>query len=330
MSVSTLARPPEESAARTHSTQPAKRPKTTGRDILLALLGRVLNPLDLFRALRLQWNRKAHKHAYDDAQLALYSKILPGDFLHFGYFDQPDVPPEEMRLADITRAQQRYADLLIERVGNPNQPVLDVGCGMGGLSRMLLARGYTPVALTPDRLQVTHIKATIPIDVIAKKFERLDPAGYLRRFGTIYTSESLQYLKLDQSLPILESILAPGGQWIVCDYFRLQRSSDRSCHVWSEFTEKVAAAGWKISLERDITPHVLPTLAYINMWASRFGVPFMQFGFLRLRRKNPGLHHLAARALASLENLVRENIAVIDPECFAREKRYMLLVLERA
>lgn len=313
--------------------RPKPKPKKiSAGNVIGAFLRRAINPLQLWRAISLQWNRKAHHHTYDDAQLALYSKMLPGEFLHFGYFDQTDILPEETRLADITRAQQRYADLLLELVGKKEEPVLDVGCGMGGLSRMLLARGYQPTALTPDRLQVSHIQASMPqVPVIRTKFECLNPAEYAHRFGTVYTSESLQYLKLDGALPIMESILAPGGRWVACDFFHIHPCEEsRSGHVWDEFVSRITAAGWKISFQRDITPNILPTLGYINMWASRFGIPLIQFGFLRLRRKQPGLHHLIANSLDLLEAIAQQNIAVIDPVLFASEKRYIMLVIERA
>ena len=299
--------------------------------VFRAFLGRVFNPRDLWTATQLWWNRKAHRHTYDNAQLALYSRILPGDFLHFGYFDQTDLLPEETRLADVTRAQQKYADLLLELIGNRDQPVLDVGCGMGGLSRMLLERGFQPTAITPDRLQVAHIKATLPqVPIVRTKFENLDPAAYAGRFGTVYTSESLQYLKLDAALPLLKSVLAPGGKWVACDFFHIRPSRERACHHWEEFVEKVTAGGWKITYQRDITANVLPTLRYIHMWAERFGIPLMQFSVMRLRRKQPGLHHLMAKSFNLLEAMAGQKLATIDPVLFAREKRYMMLVMERA
>ena len=150
------------------------------------------------------------------------------------------------------------------------------------------------------------------------------------RYGTVYTAESLQYLKLDQALPVLESVLRPGGRWVACDFFHARPSADRSCHEWDAFAARLPAAGWKIAYQRDITAHVLPTLAYAHMWATRFGMPLMNFAFLRLRRKQPGLHHLLARVLGMLESAAQANVDLIDPRRFAADKRYMLLVMQRA
>ena len=92
----------------------------------------------------MQWNRKATKRLYDDHRLELYNKILPSDFLHYGFFDDAEIAPEAMSLSSITQGQTRYAELLIDLAGSAADPVLDIGCGMGGLSRMLHDRHFTP------------------------------------------------------------------------------------------------------------------------------------------------------------------------------------------
>jgi MPBQ/MSBQ methyltransferase len=292
---------------------------------------RVLNPRQIATAVKLQIKRKAHRHVYDDAQLALYAKVLPSEFLHFGYFDDPQIKPDDTSLSDVVRAQNRYAELVLEQAGDPAHPVLDIGCGMGGLCRMLLARNYTPTALTPDRLQVAHIQATLPgVTVMRGKLEDLKTGGMEHQFGTLITAESLQYLKLHKALPVLSTLIRPGGRWVACDFFHSRPSEDRACHVWDDFVSKLAESGWKLAYQRDITPHVLPTLAYIHMWATRFGIPLMEFSFLRLRRKQPALHHLLAGALDQLTDLAQKNIDVIDPHQFAAGKKYMLLAMERA
>ena len=326
-----LVHPYTTSAAPAPSHHKPKREKLRWTTFAGSFLGRALSPGHLVKAARLQKGRKAHRHTYDDAQLALYSQILPSDFLHYGYFDDPSRRPEEISLSDVTRAQTRYAELLLELAGDPAAPVLDIGCGMGGLCRMLKMRGFAPTALTPDRLQASHVKSTMPdVPVIRCKLEDLPAETHRGQFGTIITSESLQYLKLPRALPILQTVLRPGGRWIGCDYFHSGPSDDRSCHVWDEFVSQATAAGWRITSQREITPHILPTLAFIHMWATRFGTPLMQFAFLRLRRKQPAIHHLAGGVLELLEKLAEKNISLIDPAQFAAGKQYMLFALERA
>jgi len=294
-------------------------------------LSRALHPGHLWRAAVLQRNRKRDSRSHDDVQLKLYSEMLPGDFLHFGYFEDVDRLPEDMSLNEIAAAQNRYAELVLDQVVCRESPVLDVGCGMGGLCRMMLDRGMNPVALTPDRLQVAHVSRRFPgIQVIKSKFEKLPVADHVARYGTVITSESLQYLKLDQALPLLEQVLKPGGRWIACDYFYRQPTEEKSCHQWDAFNEKLTAAGWRVTHQREITPNVVPTLRYVHMWATRFGIPLMQFVFVKFRKKNPGLHYVFENVLAMLQKLADENLPTIDPVAFAERHKYMLLVMERA
>ena len=305
--------------------------KIRGRALLRSFLGRALHPQHLWRAFRLHRGRKAHQRVDDDAQLALYAQILPSDFLHYGYFSDPGRMPEDIALSELAHAQTRYAELLLELACDNELPALDIGCGMGGLSRMLRDRGYKVTALTPDRLQAAHVRAELPdVEVIHSKFEQLDAAAHEHQYGTVFTSESLQYLKLDQALPILDKIVAPGGRWVACDFFQRQLCEERGGHLWETFAAQVERHGWRIASQRDITPHILPTLRYVHMWAHRFGVPLMHFGFLRLRRKQPALHHLLEPTLDSLEAVAANNLRLIDPIRFAEHKRYLLLTLERA
>ena len=297
---------------------------------VLNVMGRLVHPVHLWRAVQFQRNRKRDSRSHDDVQLELYSKMLPGDFLHYGYFDDTDRRPEDMSLTEIAAAQNRYAERLLDHVVCRESPVLDVGCGMGGLCRMMLDRGLTPVELTPDRLQVSHVSRRFPdTQVIKTKFEKLPVADHVARYGTVITAESLQYLKLDQALPILQQILKPGGRWIACDYFFRKPTHERSCHVWETFEKRLADAGWRITYREDMTPHVLPTLRYIHMWATRFGIPLMQFAFVKFRKKQPGLHYIFQNVLEGLQELADTNLPTIDPTVFSERHQYMLLVMER-
>ena len=299
--------------------------------IAKAVLGRAAHPGHLWRAVNLQRNRKRDSRSLEDIQLKLFSELLPSDFLHFGFFENPDVLPEEMALNHVVQAQNRYAELLLDHVTDSASPVLDVGCGMGGLCRMLLERGMTPVALTPDRLQVGYLGNKYPgVRVIHGKFEQISESEQARIYGTVITSESLQYLKLDRALPVLDRMLKPGGRWIASDFFYRNPTNERSCPVWGDFTARLAATGWKITYQHDITQHVLPTLKFVHMWATRFGIPLMKFTFHKLRRKQPGLHHILHDALSSLEEFAEHGIEQVDAVAFAQKHQYMLLVMERA
>jgi hypothetical protein len=162
------------------------------------------------------------------------------------------------------------------------------------------------------------------------RFEEIDVSANKERFGTVITSESLQYLDQDISLQMIKELLKPNGRWIACDYFRVGDAAEKSGHLWPVFEEKLNKYGLKITSERDITPHILPTIGYVNMWATQIGLPVKDFIVGKLKVKNPGLHYALEGGLPQIEEKIDKNLKTIDPEEFASKKKYMLLVIEKA
>jgi|688.fasta_scaffold198030_3 cyclopropane fatty-acyl-phospholipid synthase-like methyltransferase len=298
--------------------------------ILSKILRRFILPNHLAKVISLQRNRKKHQRVYDDAQLKLYAEILPGDFLHYGYFDNPDIEPREMSLNDISRAQQNYGLQLIQLIEDKKSPVLDIGCGMGGFIALMQKSGLNPTALTPDINQAKHIREKYHgVPLLEMKFEDLDAVQYNNYFGTVITSESLQYLKLDFSIPLIDKILMKEGKWIACDYFKHSEKGEKSGHNWEYFLQSLSEYGFKISYQRDITQNVLPTIAYAQMWATEIGMPLKDFILGKVAVKAPGIFYALEDALPEVEAKIQKNIETITPEIFAANKRYVLMVIER-
>lgn len=230
----------------------------------------------------------------------------------------------------IYRAQFRYAELILEKVADRDSPVLDVGCGMGGLIKLMLDKGLSPVALSPDKNQINYIKSKYArVPVIESRFEDIPPEEQTNRYGTVITSESLQYLKLDAVLPLLEKLLKPGGRWIACDYFRIGEAREKSGHRWDDFEQHILSSGWTFVHQQDITLNVLPTISYAYMWGNNIARPVLDFALEKLQTKHPGAHYLLEEAIDEINEKVDRNLEVVNPEIFAAHKRYMLLVMEK-
>jgi len=186
----------------------AERRKLRFGRMIGSILRRSLLPHHVVRVISRSRRKGKHEAVYDfgkqmeyvhgkeltvfnDPQLQLYTRILPDDFLHYGYFDDPRTAPESISLEDIRRAQTRYSERVLEHVVDTSAPVLDVGAGMGGMVRMLAEKGFSPTALTPDRHQVQYIETTYPdVPVIEGRFHEVGWAKYERHFGTVITAES--------------------------------------------------------------------------------------------------------------------------------------------
>lgn len=269
--------------------------------------------------------RSVHDPA-DDLELALYGAIFGNNFLHYGYFPQPPIDAESISLADLKRAMDAYATLLVERV-RAGERVLDVGCGMGGLLALLDAAGARPTGVTPNIAHAAHIRARWPhIPLIEGEFERIDAARIAPRFDVIINAESFQYIDPDAGMRNVRALLAPGGRWIVIDYFRLSADAkNKSGHLLAVFEAALARHGLAVAERVDVTENMLPTLAYGRLLATRFALPLARFASEKFFRRRPLAAYLFQPTVRAKLDAVR--LDTLDPDVFRREKRYLLFTL---
>ena len=320
-------------------------PRLTGSWILREILGRALLPHHVVRWIR---RRRMHRRVptvHSDAQLRLYNRMLPGDFLHYGYFEDPEVAPERIGFDDLRRAQLRYAEKLAALIDRPDRPVLDAGSGMGGMLGLLRSTGHDVTGLTPDRFQIDHIRSTYPgIPVLHCRFEDLAGDRFRDRFrahfGTIIHSESLQYMHPEGVFAVLGQIPGSNWQWIVADYFRRgdgegwrapRRDSVNNRSGWhlEDFRARLRESGFEIVHEEDITAHVLPTLGFARLLADRIGVPALDFAHDKMRAKTPALHYVVERVAERVREAAVRSASVLDPATFAAEKQYLIMSIRR-
>ena len=304
--------------------------KLTASFVAKSIASRLIFPSNWSPLLQRLRQPRVRGKAADDASLKLYGQVLPGGFLNYGYHEDPSLAPERMCLGDIEKAQVRYGERLVKLVVDRENRVLDSGCGMGGLTGLLLREGLKPTALTPNHTQIRRVRADYPaVPIIEGKLEQIPLPEYRHAFGTVITAESFMYVNLAHGLAVMEQILRPGGRWILCDYFRVETAAHKSGHRWTDFTTALQRTGWRIVSMEDITANVLPTIAFVHMWGSRYGLPLMQFATERLQRKHPALHYLLQDIVSKVQLQIQENLDIVDPVIFTREKKYVTLVIER-
>ncbi|MFI5221547.1 MAG: SAM-dependent methyltransferase [Bacteroidia bacterium] len=288
----------------------------------------LLNPFKWIRANRLARQDSGYDKSSSDMELSLYSKILKNDMLHYGYFENPEISTDEISISQLENAQIKYAENIIDQLPHPSGNILDVGCGMGGLSAMLKKKGHSVEAVTPNKRQVNYIKQKYPeIPVHQFRFEDFNSD---KKFKTIINSESLQYINLKTAFAKVDSLTLPDSRWIIVDYFRLNDSGiNKSAHLFEDFIKAVNESKWKIIYEKEITQNVLPTLRMINLYVERFILPVKEYGWNKLRYKKGWLYYLLDDLRDSVDKKFTKELASVDPEKFLREKKYVMFVLEK-
>ena len=116
---------------------------------------------------------------------------------------------------------------------------------------------------------------------------------------------------------------------MACDYFKKGEAGEKSGHNWELFNQKLNEQGFNITYQRDITAHILPTIAYVYMWATQIGMPEKDFILGKLQVKAPGIHYTIEEALPRIQQKIDKNIDTINPEIFSANKQYVLMVIER-
>lgn len=292
------------------------------------IIFKLFNPLNWFRAYRFHKQNAQYSRSSYDLELFLYSKILRNDMLHYGYFDDVNIVADTISIKRMEEAQVKYAENIIDLIVNKDGLVLDVGCGMGGLSAIMFNKGFKPEAVTPNANQKEHITHKYPALVCYQsKFEDLVTD---KKYSTIINSESLQYINLDQAFAKVDKLLLPGGRWIVVDYFRTTGNTiNKSGHMLDVFLEKIKANNWKVVYQQDITMNVLPMLRLINLYVERFMLPVKHFAFEKLRYKKAWLYYLTGDLRTSIDAKIKKELAAVDPELFPKEKKYIIFALEK-
>lgn len=204
--------------------------------------------------------------------------------------------------------------------------VLDVGCGMGGLLARLDAAGVKATGVTPNTAHAAHIKSKWPhIPLIESTLENSSLAS-AAKFDAVINAESFQYIDLDAGMRQVRALLAPGGRWVMIDYFRLDADAkNKSGHLLSEFEAALARHGFEIAERVDVTENCLPTLAYGRLLAEKFALPLARFGADKFFLSHPFLAYLFQPKIQN--KLAGVKLHTLDPDVFRREKRYLLFTL---
>ena len=131
--------------------------------------------------------------------------------------------------AEYDRHRPVYPDELIDRacqvagIGN-GDPVLEVGCGSGQLTRGLLARGLHVTALEPGpsliALARQNLQGAGEIEFVNARFE--DAPLPRERFAAVFSASAFHWIDPKVSWQKAADVLVPGGTLALIQYCGLQ------------------------------------------------------------------------------------------------------------
>jgi SAM-dependent methyltransferase len=227
--------------------------------------------------------------------LILNNYLLNSEHLHYGLWDQG----YQATLANLPRAQERYAEALIETIPAGVQRILDVGCGSGALPARLLEKGYEVDCVSPSDVLTRHARDKLGdrATIHHAKFEDLEPSP---DYDLVLFSESFQYIPMETALELARGHLREGGRILICDFFKAGPKKHAPLgwgHRYSMFPDACEATNLQVEWEQDITDETAPTLDVFDEFIACFLKPTWELSGSLLSRRFPWLSRIGRKLL---------------------------------
>lgn len=265
-------------------------------------------------------------------EFVVCTDVLKLESLHFGYWEEGVEPT----FSQLGPAQERYTQQLIGHIPESVEHVLDVGCGIGDVSRALNRAGYSVTALSPDTNHARHFEGASAngTNFHETKFEHLDLD---RTFDLILMSESQNYFDPEVGFRQCRRYLEDGGFLLVCGMFRRTPDRDGAFGFMrndeQDYLEMADQHGLTLLMREDITQPTLPTLQLAQHFFTNHFMPALDLAALYSKKASPlarGLLRWMLRRERQKLNVIHEYYSEFaDPALFAANVRYLTLLFRK-
>ena len=269
-----------------------------------------------------------------DHVLKLYSETIRSDYLHYGFWDEPNsVEIESITLQEIKNAQDRYIEHLVSFIPNEVNSILDVGCGIGGNAEYLINQGYVVETLSPDDFQKSTIaeKFNNQMTFHHCKFEKFQSE---KQYDLILESESACYIRINKGFEKAQETLRAGGYLLASDYFVHYRDDSKNSHLRSshdmeKYLSSAEAHGFEFIREYDQTDNTMPTLDYSKYFIERFINPTIEYSVHSAKKNYPKTVALIGKLVAPKLEAKKNQLDLLDSSLFRKYRKYMIYLFQK-
>ena len=272
---------------------------------------------------------------YDSKVVGLDAGLLIGKFflnteeLHYGYW-----PDDKTATAqNFAGAQARYSQLIIDHIPDGVKRILDVGSGSGSLAQKLINLGYKVDCLVPSEFLAEKIKDKLGKNSIINvcKFEDLEVS---QSYDLILFSESFQYVRMEQSIDKIVSMLPKNGHLLICDVFHKNVtgvSPMRGGHRLDLFENQITKSSLKQITNLDITAETAPTYDFLNQLLNEVVIPISDISGNYMNSNFPKLSKLLKwKYRKKLDKITQVwSSGQLTGENFIKFKSYRLLIYKK-
>ena len=272
---------------------------------------------------------------YDSKVVGLDAGLLIGKFflnteeLHYGYW-----PDDKTATAqNFAGAQARYSQLIIDHIPDGVKRILDVGSGSGSLAQKLINLGYKVDCVVPSEFLAEKIEDKLGKNSIINvcKFEDLEVS---QSYDLILFSESFQYVRMEQSIDKIVSMLPKNGYLLICDVFHKNVtgvSPMRGGHRLDLFENQITKSSLKQITNLDITAETAPTYDFLNQLLNEVVIPISDISGNYMNSNFPKLSKLLKwKYRKKLDKITQVwSSGQLTGENFIKFKSYRLLIYKK-
>ena len=269
---------------------------------------------------------------FDSKVIGLDVGLLIGKFfmdteeLHYGYW-----PDEKKATAqNFSQAQDRHSQLIIDNIPNNVKRILDVGSGSGSLAKKLIKLGYQVDCVIPREFLAEKVKVKLSdsSNIYINKFEDLNISHH---YDLVLFSESFQYVKLNDSIKKVISLLNKNGHLLICDVFHKNVegiSPMRGGHRLDLFDDEISNSTLVKEKDIDITKETAPTWDFLNQLLNEVAIPISDMSNNYLEYKYPRLTKLIKWKYQRKLNKIKKVwlSGELTGESFIKFKSYRLFI----
>lgn len=272
---------------------------------------------------------------YDSKVVGLDAGLLIGKFflnteeLHYGYW-----PDDKTATAqNFAGAQACHSQLIIDHIPDGVKRILDVGSGSGSLAQKLINLGYKVDCVVPSEFLAEKIEDKLGKNSIINvcKFEDLEVS---QSYDLILFSESFQYVRMEQSIDKIVSMLPKNGHLLICDVFHKNVtgvSPMRGGHRLDLFENQISKSFLKQITNLDITAETAPTYDFLNQLLNEVVIPISDLSDNYINSNYPKLSKLLKwKYRKKLDKITQVwSSGQLTGENFIKFKSYRLLIYKK-
>lgn len=224
---------------------------------------------------------------YQNAALQYYRDLTGSSHLHYGYWQPIPKAEDDLTMAQLRHAQEKYTQHLLSFLPGDIQTILDVGCGNGDNAALLMEKGLEVEGIAPDPLQEstfllkTQGKAKFYSNTFQGFIEDFNRNQSTKSYDLLLFSESTQYMASETIANGAKLLVKPGGYVLLADMLRkdaeYKEGMFSNCLVNDDLRMAMEKAGFTLLKSDDISEHIVPTLDICVQSFETFGISTLTY-----------------------------------------------------